>query len=75
MPFAILVVSLLAGYLLARVLGWHAGWVGRRWAARLRRDIEAAVDRELTDHALEPLDRLESARRALWAASQGSPRS
>jgi hypothetical protein len=73
MPFAILVVSLLAGYLLARALGWHAGWVGRRWAARLRRDIEDAVDRELTDQALEPLDRLESARRDLWAASRGSP--
>src|SRR5207247_8433349 len=58
MPFAILVVSLLVGYLLARVLGWHAGWVGRRWAARLRRAIEGVVERELNDQALVDLDRL-----------------
>jgi hypothetical protein len=65
MPFAALVVSLLIGYLLARVIGLHAGWLGRRWARRLRTDIEAAVSREIVE-AFAPLDRLEDARRVLW---------
>ena len=34
-PFASL-VAFLIGYLLARLLGSHAGWVGRRWARRVR---------------------------------------
>ncbi len=70
MPFVALVVSLLVGYLLARLLGLHAGWVGRRWAGRLRREVTDAVAREVTDHGLEPLDRLEGARRALWEATR-----
>ncbi|HEV8698487.1 MAG TPA: GTPase [Candidatus Limnocylindrales bacterium] len=73
-PFAALVVSLVAGYAFARILGLHAGWVGRRWAADLRRDIAAAVERELTDRALEPLDRLEAARRQLWTAARATSR-
>ncbi|HYU48745.1 MAG TPA: GTPase [Candidatus Limnocylindria bacterium] len=74
MPLAALVVSLVAGYALARILGLHAGWVGRRWAAHLRREITAAVERELTDRALEPLDRLEAARHELWSATRATSR-
>jgi hypothetical protein len=74
MPFAALVVSLAAGYLFARILGLHAGWVGRRWATRLRREITAAVERELTERAFEPLDRLEVARHELWSATRGHER-
>lgn len=68
MPFAALVVSLFLGYVLARVIGLYAGWLGRRWAARLRADVEAAVAREI-EHAFEPLDRLETARQTLWTKS------
>jgi hypothetical protein len=70
-PFAALVVALATGYALARILGLHAGWVGRRWAARLRRDVTAAVHREVTDRALQPLDLLEAARQGLWSAARG----
>jgi 50S ribosome-binding GTPase len=70
MPFVALVVSLLVGYVLARSLGLHAGWVGRRWAGRLRREITAAVEREVAEHGLEPLDRLEAARRTLHEATR-----
>ena len=70
MPFALLVVSLFAGYLLARMIGLHAGWLGRRWAGRLRREVSTAVEREITEHGLAPLDRLEHARLALWTASR-----
>lgn len=70
MPLVALVASLLVGYLLARSLGVHAGWVGRRWAARLRGNIATEVGREVAVHGLVPLDRLEAARRALWAATR-----
>ena len=69
MPFATLVVFLLVGYVLARLLGLHAGWVGRRWAARVRDRVSDAVRREVTDHGFAPLDRLEDARRRLWEAT------
>lgn len=70
MPLVALVASLLVGYLLARSLGLHAGWIGRRWAARLRGELTTAVEREVAVHGLEPLDRLETARRALWDATR-----
>jgi energy-coupling factor transporter ATP-binding protein EcfA2 len=69
MPFAVLVVFLAVGYLLARLLGLHAGWVGRRWAGRVRERVAGAVRREITDAGLAPLDRLEEARRRLWDAT------
>jgi energy-coupling factor transporter ATP-binding protein EcfA2 len=69
MPFATLVAFLTAGYLLARLLGLHAGWVGRRWAGRVRDRVAGAVRREITDAGLAPLDRLEEARRRLWDAT------
>jgi energy-coupling factor transporter ATP-binding protein EcfA2 len=69
MPFAALVVFLAVGYLLARLLGLHAGWVGRRWAGRVRERVTGAVRREITDAGLAPLDRLEGARRHLWEAT------
>lgn len=69
MPFAVLVAFLIVGYLLARILGLHAGWVGRRWAGRVRERIAGAVQREITDAGLAPLDRLEEARQRLWDAT------
>jgi hypothetical protein len=72
MPFLALVASLGAGYVLARLLGVHAGWIGRRWAARLRTAVHDAVGDQLREHALAPLDRLESARRALWYAARSA---
>jgi hypothetical protein len=69
MPFAALVVSALAGYLLARVLGLHAGWVGRRWARGVRERVAGSVRAEVTGRGLGPLDRLEAARGRLAAAT------
>jgi GTP-binding protein EngB required for normal cell division len=68
MPFVALVVTLFVGYVLARVLGLHAGWVGRRWARRVRDRVIAAVRDEVTERGLAPLDALEDARRRLAAA-------
>jgi hypothetical protein len=74
MPFALLVVFVVVGYLLARVLGLHAGWLGRRWAGRVRDRVAASVRREVTERGFAPLDRLEAARRKLWAATSSIAR-
>jgi 50S ribosome-binding GTPase len=67
-PFVALVVAILVGYLLARGLGIHAGWVGRAWARRVRDRVVASVRREITERGLAPLDALEDARRRLSTA-------
>jgi hypothetical protein len=69
MPFAALLVTVLIGYVLARSLGLHAGWVGRRWAGRLRTRVSDAIHDEITQRGLAPLDRLEDARRRLTAST------
>jgi hypothetical protein len=71
-PLVALGVSLFAGYVFARLLGLHAGWLGRRWASRLRRRVEAAVSEQVQASALAPLDELESARRSLWTAARAA---
>ena len=71
-PFVVLVAALLAGYLIARLLGLHAGWVGRRWARSLGREVRTSVAREVETSAFAGLDRLETARRALWNAARGA---
>ena len=71
-PFLLLAGALLGGYLVARLLGLHAGWVGRRWAGRLRADVRAGVEREVESSAFADLDRLESARRVLWSTARAT---
>jgi hypothetical protein len=71
-PFIVLVAALLAGYLIARLLGAHAGWVGRRWARTLAREVRDSVGREVETSAFAALDRVEAARRALWNAARGA---
>ena len=68
-PFASLVAFLAIGYLLARLLGSHAGWVGRRWARRVRDRVAAAVRDEVSQRGLAPLDTLEEAKSRLWTAA------
>jgi hypothetical protein len=65
-PFATLVVFLIIGYLFARLLSLHAGWIGRRWAGRVRERVAESVRREVTERGLAALDLLEDARRRLW---------
>ncbi|MFL5777484.1 MAG: GTPase [Chloroflexota bacterium] len=68
-PLVALAIALLAGYLLARALGAHAGWLGRRWAARLGDQVRARVHAAIADTAFEPLDRLDAGRRSLRQAA------
>jgi energy-coupling factor transporter ATP-binding protein EcfA2 len=69
MPFALLVVTVVLGYVLARILGLHAGWLGRRWARRVRDRVAASVRGAVTEQGFAPLDRLEDARRRLWRSA------
>ncbi len=71
-PLIVLVAALLAGYLIARMLGAHAGWLGRRWARSLAQDVRERVGREVEASAMAGLDRLEAARRGLWNAARGA---
>ena len=57
------------GYVLARLLGVHAGWLGRRWARRLSADVRAGVRDEVSAHAFAPIARIEAARDRLAQAS------
>lgn len=71
-PFLVLVGALLAGYLAARVLGFHAGWVGRRWAGRLRAEVREGVEREVVSSAFAGLDEIDAARRVLWSTARAT---
>src|SRR5207244_8418306 len=48
-PLVLLVSLLVAGYVLARLLGAHAGMLGRRWARRLRGDLMRELGARLRD--------------------------
>jgi putative protein kinase ArgK-like GTPase of G3E family len=73
-PFVVLVSVLAAGYLLARLLGVHAGWIGRRWARGLAADIRANVERQVADTAFGALDAIETERRVLRLAADEASR-
>lgn len=64
-PVALLAAALLAGYLLARLLQLHAGWLGRRWARRVGSRVRVEVTRRVTDELLVPLDEFDASRAAL----------
>jgi hypothetical protein len=67
-PFATLVAFLLIGYLLARLVGFHAGWLGRRWARDVRERVGREVRAEIAGRGLAPLDAVEDARARLALA-------
>ncbi|TMC68989.1 MAG: hypothetical protein E6J13_12830 [Chloroflexi bacterium] len=67
-PLIVLAGLLLAGYILARLLGAHAGWLGRRWAGRLRDDLARELEMRLADVVFAPLAALDAARARIAAA-------
>ena len=68
MPLALLTASVLVSAALGWILGLHAGWVGRRVAARLASRTELAVREAVVDQAFAGLDRVEQSRRIITAA-------
>jgi hypothetical protein len=77
-PLVVLSALLLAGFLLARLLGAHAGLLGRRWAGRLRADLSRELEQRLRDVLFARLDTIDAARsriaRARSTIEQGAVR-
>jgi hypothetical protein len=67
-PLLLVVGSLLAGWLLSRLLSASARRAGRRWADRLTGDLDTLVTREVEAAMSEPLAELEAARSELLVA-------
>ena len=67
-PMVLLALGLVLGYLLARVLSVHAGFLGRRWARRLTGELRRTVGEVIESEAFAPLARIEAAREQLRAA-------
>jgi hypothetical protein len=61
-PLIVLASLLLAGYLLARLLGAHAGMLGRRWARRLRTELTRELEVRLRDTLFARIDTIDAAR-------------
>ena len=61
-PLLVLAALLLAGFILARLLGAHAGLLGRRWARRLRADLSRELEQRLRDVLFARLDTIDAAR-------------
>jgi GTP-binding protein EngB required for normal cell division len=64
-PLALLAASVLVSAALGWIVGLHAGWVGRRVAARLASRTELAVREAVVDQAFAGLDRVEQGRRTI----------
>src|SRR3989475_662461 len=70
-PVVFIAAVLLAGYLLALALRYHAGWLGRRWARRIGALVAREVQGRVGDTILSPLDVLDAGREHLAAAARG----
>lgn len=64
-PVVVLAAALLAGYLLAKLLQLHAGWLGRRAARRVGGRVTRDVRDAITADVLGPLDEFDAWRVAL----------
>jgi GTPase Era involved in 16S rRNA processing len=67
-PMVLLFVALAIGYVLARLVSIHAGWVGRRWARGISTSIKASVSEIVAAESFGSLARLEEARQRLGDA-------
>ncbi|HEX2156869.1 MAG TPA: ABC transporter, partial [Actinomycetes bacterium] len=67
-PLILVVGSLLAGWLLARLLSASARRAGRRWADRLTGNLATTVATEVDTAIAEPLSELETSRSELLVA-------
>jgi GTP-binding protein EngB required for normal cell division len=67
-PLVVLTMLLLAGFVLARLLGAHAGLLGRRWARHLRGDLSRELEQRLRDVLFARLDTIDAARERIARA-------
>jgi len=71
-PVVLLAGTLVVGFLLAQMLRLHAGWLGRRWARRIGKQITGGVRERITDSLLLPIERFDLARERLAKAARGA---
>jgi energy-coupling factor transporter ATP-binding protein EcfA2 len=64
-PMVLLFVALAIGYVLARFVAIHAGWLGRRWARSMSSRVRTGVTEIVAAESFGSLARLEAARREL----------
>jgi hypothetical protein len=67
-PAALILAGLLASFLLGRLLNWHAGRLGRRWANEAGEAISREVAVVLDDLLAQLLAGVDGSRRVLWNA-------
>jgi len=71
-PVGLLAAAVVAGYLLARLLQVHAGWLGRRWAKRVAAGVTREVNRRVADDILVPVEQFDASRAALNKAARAA---
>jgi hypothetical protein len=71
MPLALVAGALIASALLAWALGVHAGWIGRRVAARVAEGTATTVREAIGRDGFAGLDAVEEARRRIAATIEG----
>ena len=71
-PLVLLAGTLLVGYILARLLGAHAGWLGRRWAGRMSSAMAADIADRLGTDLFAPIAAVDAARDRLRSAWRGA---
>ncbi|HJU51581.1 MAG TPA: GTPase [Acidimicrobiia bacterium] len=67
-PLVLAVASLVASFIFGALLSIHAGWIGRRQGRLVAARVTEAVQHTVADTAFAPLDRMDEARRRLFAA-------
>jgi len=67
-PVALLAATLLIGYVLAKLLRLHAGWLGGRWAKRVGARVTGDIGQRIADDLLVPLEQFDASRAALRKA-------
>jgi predicted GTPase len=73
-PVVLLGIGIILGYVLARLLGLHAGWLGRRWARRASAEIRAAVEETVAVEAFSAIEQIEQGREKIadaWRSVAG----
>lgn len=71
-PLALLATAVIVGYLLAKLLQLHAGWLGRRWANRVGATVRREVSLRIADDLLVPLQQFDASRAALNIAARAA---
>ncbi|MFN8622328.1 MAG: GTPase [Chloroflexota bacterium] len=71
-PTLLIALGIVGWFVLGRLLTWHAGRLGARWAEQLSAAVTKEVDAVVRDAVERPLAERDAARRALWSAMRAT---